>query len=289
MIIPCWQAACSFLEFCIGQHNVTNLDIALWDEKGTIGGVDYFGLISCIINDEKEDDIRSIYPSYYRFQIHSLGEKTGELFRVLNDGSKRPVLGFLPKSNTDISINRNKIRDLCTAFEVEFDYRKSDLSEPGIESLVQKLVEAVKQFKGENPGAIDEDEFSYVNSSTNAISKPARKKILSIYSRYQHTINKHILDFSISPVSNQADTSRETTAKNIGWLVKARNTITHSAGSVEEQIPNMIYSRLRVAVFCSVLERAGYTVEEIDKIIEDYFHGMVPLFRNKREVSDNAD
>ncbi len=118
MIEPCWQAVCTFLAFCTGQFNVTNLSIGLWDAKKGPGKLDLFGNIDCIINCDEVEDIRSIYPSYYRLPISILGEKVGTLFHLLSDKEAKPVLGFLRKTNTDITIDRNKIRDLCTAFEV---------------------------------------------------------------------------------------------------------------------------------------------------------------------------
>lgn len=110
MIEPCWQAVCTFLSFCIGQQNVTNLDIGLWDEEKNPGMLNCFGNITCEINNDKGDDIESIYPAYFRFQIGSLGEKVGSLFQILINAEKRPILGFFPRTNTDHSVDRNKIR-----------------------------------------------------------------------------------------------------------------------------------------------------------------------------------
>lgn len=273
MIEPCWQAVCTFLSFCVGQNNVTNLNIGLWDEERTPGMADYFGNIACSINCDQVEDIRTLYPAYYRFQINSLGEKVGSLFQLLNDVEKRPILGFLPRTNSDRAVDRNKIRELCTALEVEYDYRKDELSDPQINALVAQLKETVKQFRQKSSGKIDDNENSYINSSISAISRPARKKILCIYYRYKTIIDEYPMRFRLSPIMYQVNTSDEATEKDIGWIVKIRNSITHSTGITDFTIPNAIYARLTIAVFCSCLERSGYSIEEIADIIECYFNG----------------
>lgn len=48
-----------------------------------------------------------------------------------------------------------------------------------------------------------------------------------------------------------------------------------TSGITEQDIPNAIYPRLRVAIYCSVLVRAGYSIEEIVRIIEAYFNGRI--------------
>lgn len=65
------------------------------------------------------------------------------------------------------------------------------------------------------------------------------------------------------------------TRKDIQWLVRLRNNITHSSGTAEWDIPNAIYQRLQVAIYCSVLVRAGYPIEEIVTIIKAYFNGKM--------------
>mgnify|MGYP007083639567 FL=1 len=67
--------------------------------------------------------------------------------------------------------------------------------------------------------------------------------------------------------------SEDKTRDDIKWLVKLRNSITHSSAFTEQDIPNAIYSRLRVAVYCSVFTRAGYSSAEIAAIVNAYFNG----------------
>ena len=273
MIEPCWQAVCTFLSFCVGQNNVTNLNIALWDEERAPGMADFFGNIACSINCDQLEDIRALYPAYYRFQINSLGEKVGSLFQLLNDVEKRPILGFLPRTNSDRAVDRNKIRELCTALEVEYDYRKEELSDQWINELVVQLKETVKLFRQTNPDKIDDNENSYINSSISAISRPARKKLLRVFNRYKSIIDKYADHFRPLTFAYQTNTSDEATKMDIGWIVRTRNSITHSAGITDTVIPNRIYDRLKTSVFCSILERTGYSMEDIESIIEKYFYG----------------
>ena len=61
------------------------------------------------------------------------------------------------------------------------------------------------------------------------------------------------------------------TKKDIGWIVRIRNNITHSTEFTEAEIPNAIYFRLKLAVYCSILERSEYSLEEIADIMNKYF------------------
>ncbi len=139
----------------------------------------------------------------------------------------------------------------------------------GIDALVKKLKETVRQYRIDNPEIIDEKEYDYIYSSISVISKPARKKIQCIYNKYSKIIDEYM--------SRQVDVSPEATEKDIGWIVKVRNTITHSIGITDAQIPNCIFFRLKLALFCSVFERAGYSLEEIKTIINDYFEGTATI------------
>lgn len=114
----------------------------------------------------------------------------------------------------------------------------------------------------------------YIHSSLSVISWPLRKKIFCIYSRYKNIIEKHTADMFLHTAANRIDTSTEATEKDIGWIVKTRNNVTHSIGHTDSIIPNLIYNRLTIALFCSLLERTGYSIEEISQIIRSYFEGV---------------
>ena len=274
MIEHCWEAVCAFLAFCVGQLNVTTLSVGLWDQKNP-DKLDLFGNIDCIINSDKVDDIQSIYPTTYRFPVSILGEKVGQLFQLLNDKTRKPVLGFLRKTNSDIAVDRNKIRELCTACETEFDYRKEELSDSEINALVNALRTTVKQYKIDHPDAIAKDEYGYISSSISAISKPARKKILCIHKKYKDFVDSHFAGFTMFTPNDHPNVSDKQTEEDIGWLTKTRNSITHSAGVIDTEIPNYIFARLKVSVLCSILERASYSLEEIREIIDQYFSGII--------------
>ena len=71
---------------------------------------------------------------------------------------------------------------------------------------------------------------------------------------------------------DQFDFSESKTKEDIHWFVKLRNKITHASLSTEQDVPNAIYSRLITAIYCSALERAGYTYNEISAIIRKFFN-----------------
>jgi hypothetical protein len=269
MIETSWQAVCTFLTFCVGQFNVTDLYIRLWDIKDKIGIRGFQSTIYCQINGDKVEGIQFSFPAYYRFQADFLGDKAGCLFKLLNNKDTRPILSFLPRTNIDSSVDRNKVRDLCTALEVEYDYEKAEFADSGVASLICKLKEAVKDYKKENPGVLDDSTYSYVHGSLGLISFPAKEKLWRIYSKYIEVIKEEFKWAALSlPCSDFSETQ---TKKDIGWMVKIRNTITHTAGFADAEIPNAIYTRLRIAVYCSILKRSGYSLQEIAEIMKKYF------------------
>lgn len=267
MIETCWQAVCTLLTFCVGQFNVTDVRVGLWDANKKIGIAGVESLIKCKINNDKVKGLEYRHPMYYRYQIDYFGDKLGSLFKLLNYKDTKPILNFLPRANNDYSVDRNKIRDLCTSLEVEFDYRKEEISDPVVAALVGKLKEVVKDFKKENPGVLNDSIYDYIHGSLGLISSSAKEKIWRVYSRYATIIAETIKWIAMMPI-NCTDLQ---TRKDIGWLIKVRNEITHSVGLTESEIPNAIYTRLETAVYCSVFERAGYSLQEISDIMKKYY------------------
>lgn len=268
-IEDCRQIVCYFLAFCTGHLNVSNLQISLWDTGKRVGIFNWPGMIDCRVNSEEDDNIQFCGTPYNRLQIDWLGDKTGQLFELIGDENSRPVLSFLPKKNAERLINRNKIRDLCTALEVEYDARKAEFPD-STEEIVRILKETVKKYKKENPDALDERIYSYVHGTLDHISLPASEKAWRIYARYSSIIAEGYKQYFYDKPINLSEPE---TQKNIAWIIKVRNNITHSSGVQEQLIPNAIYTRLRIALYCSVLERSGYSIPEIEFIMQSYFTG----------------
>jgi hypothetical protein len=269
MIETSWQAVCTLLTFCVGQLNVTNLRVGLWDEKRKIGIAGFENLIRCRINSVKVESVEFSYPGWYRIHLDYLGEKVAALFELLNDRDKKPILGFLPRDNYDILVDRNKVRDLCTSLEVEYEYGEGASPDPQVVLLVNELKCAVKNFRITNPKAFDDEDrfYSYVFGALEHIRLPAAAKLWRVYTKYGEIIAEEIKWSTMTPVNF----SESQTRKDIGLIVRIRNDITHSTGFTEAEIPNAIYFRLKLAVYCSILERAGYSLQEIAAIMKQYF------------------
>jgi len=133
--------------------------------------------------------------------------------------------------------------------------------------LVDKLKVVVREFKKENPSVLDDSTYDYIHGSLGLISSPAKEKIWRVYSRYASIIDEEIKWATMLPIN----CTESQTRKDIGWLVKVRNAITHSVVFTDLEIPNAIYARFKMAVYCSVLERSGYTLQEVSNIIKKYF------------------
>lgn len=266
MMETCWQAVCTLLTFCLGAQNITDTHVGLWDEAQLVGTAPSNAPITCKINTEKIEGVQYQHPSNYRFQVDYFGEKLGILFKLLNCEKTRPILYFLPETNTDTYVTRNKIRDLCTSLEVEFDYLGEKVTNQIVADLVDQLKKHVKDFRKNNPDLLEESTYTYIFSSLGHISLPAKEKLWCVYKRYATIIDHEIMQTMLS-----IDCTESQTREDIAWLVKLRNNITHSVGLTMSQIPNAIYSRLKLAVFCSILERAGYTLIEISNIMSKYF------------------
>lgn len=282
MIETCWQSVCRFLAFCNGRFNVTNLEIRLWDTSHLIGPFPYAGLIQCQINDDKKEDIQELQDAFGRFQILSLNPKIGDLFKLINSNDTKPFLGFLPRNNYDLSVDSYKIRDLCTSIEAEDRLGQYSNSDEIVAPLIEELKKCVTKYKKENPGQLDDGTYSYISTTLQWISLPARKKAISLYSKYDTIIRDNYLRHLVGYL--RINTEQAQTEADIGWLIKLRNNITHTADMTSTEIPNAIFARMRVAVYCSILERAGYSLAEISKIIDEYSTGIVHKIENSKEV-----
>lgn len=267
MIENCWQGVCTLLAFCLGRYNVTDINIGLWDTKGKIGTTNFESLIHCKMNNDKIEGGEYKYLNHYHFQVEYLGEKIGSLFHLLNNEKTKPILSFMPRTNIDNNVDQSKIRDLCTALEVEYDYHNENEFDSALSQLVDELKVVVKNYKEKNPEMIETSTYDYIIGSLNHISLPARNKLWYVYSRYAPIIDERIN----RGIMLHIKCDEVQTKKDIGWFVKLRNNITHSAGFMETEIPNAIYSRLKIAVYCSVLERAAYSMQDISNIIKKYF------------------
>lgn len=271
MIEPCWQAVCTLLAFCVGQYNITDTNVGLWDKKQPIGIASFESQIACTINTDKVEGVEIKYPAFYRFQIDYLGEKLGNLFELLNCKNTRPVLDFLPRTNIDSGVDKNKIRELCTALEVEFDYLNEETDNSAVTMLIDNLKRQVKTFRKERPNILDDNTYDYIYGTLKHISLPAKEKLWRVYRRYAAIIESEIKQSTIVAIN----CNEPQTLKDIGWLVTLRNNITHSTKFTGSEIPNAIYARLKIAAYCSVFERSGYSLEEISDIIKRFFGRIV--------------
>ena len=273
LIEECWQATCYFLSFCTGHLNVTDLKISLWDNKTPkIYGAP--GIVRCQVNSEKIENIKFQEVPYNRFQIDWLGTRVGQLFELIGCADSRPHLGFLPKTNADINVDSHKIRDICTAFEVEYGFRVGEFESLNTKELVVCLKETIKRYKNDHPEQLSEDVYNSAYNSLSFILLPAREKVWRIYAQFKEVIDRGFKEMSWFSGTILNLTEKQTRA-DIQWLVRLRNNITHASRTTEQNIPNAIYSRLRVAIYCSTLVRAGYPIEEIATIIKAYFNGRV--------------
>lgn len=256
-----------------GHFNVTDLKVSLWDNKTPkIYGAP--GIVRCQVNSEKIENIKFQEVPYSRFQIDWLGTRVGQLFELIGCADSRPYLGFLPKTNADINVDSYKIRDICTAFEVEYGFRACEFESSDTKELVVRLKETIKRYRDDHPKQLSEDVYNSAYNSLSFISLPAREKVWRIYSQF-----KEVIDSGFKEMSRFSGTilnlTEAQTRTDIQWLVQLRNNITHAPKTTEQDIPNAIYSRLRIAIYCSTLVRAGYPIEEIAAIIKAYFSGRV--------------
>lgn len=180
----------------------------------------------------------------------------------------------MPKTNADINVDSHKIRDICTAFEVEYGFRACEFESLDTKELVARLKETIKRYRDDHPKQLSEDVYNSAYNSLSFISLPAREKVWRIYSQFKEVIDSGFKEMSRFSGTILNLTEAQTRA-DIQWLVRLRNNITHAPKTTEQDIPNAIYSRLRVAIYCSTLVRAGYPIEEIAAIIKAYFSGRV--------------
>ena len=257
----CYQAVCNFLAFCIGKLNIFDLQITLCNSTSCNNANLY-------INSNTEGIQLSVSTTKPFFQISDLGKKAGDLFKTIANEDTCPILSFMPKNDGDLVLDTMKLRELCSALELEFNYSKQTFEHIHlIDSLIKNLKSTVDCYKKDNFNAFSKKTYDHIYSTIDHISFAAADKFKMIYSRYKEYINKL---FSELYWGEDFDFSDDTTNENIDSIVKLRNSVTHSKLTNNECINNAIYDRLKWAFLCSVLARSGYSNEDIKAAINNF-------------------
>lgn len=191
LIEECWQSACYFLTFCTGHFNVSDFRISLWDEKKPIGTYGAPGVIDCQINSTTVENIKYTGQPYNRFQVSWLNDKVGRLFELIACKDSRPRLGFLPRTNTDIDVDSHEVRELCTAFEVEYQLREKEFEPDEPKELVEILKKTIRDYKKNHSGELSEDIYNSVVHLTLLVLFPFLQE--RKFGLYIHNVERRLM------------------------------------------------------------------------------------------------
>lgn len=237
--------------FLAVQNNIwfeTSLEIP--DKKGK----GYNDSAHCYIFDNFENycemGSRRVIP------IENLMDNIEKLLNVFSSQREYPYLQFLPSNNKEIgSIDFNKIRDLCTAFEKEFGLSNLKLDKV-LERLISELKTNVKNFAEKE--TIDKGTLDLVNGAIGHLSNPLRSKMRLMYENYKNIIDEI---FSNNKIYKNCSFSEDEFQK----FVKLRNDITHAGNTLWSDNVGIVYSIVEVMIYLACFDRMGVNIDLVKK------------------------
>lgn len=255
-----YRYALNLFQFCSARLNV-GMDIRLYQLSRS-------NPIYVKLNDGFSDYANDTLNFTQVIRLGFLDDKFSRLFQLLNDEQKKPYLLFLPSTNKYINrILYTDANDLCVSFEREYSKQNKKNSKEVVEEakkLTDKLLNVIKEYSGDNPEAIKAVKSkaeNILNSQLVNFSPSLREKICYFYSRYASEAK------SITQLQGHDELgitkfySDEEFENKIRQFIQIRNKASH-AGIIwnggEE-----IFIHLKLLVYYSILERAGFPIEKI--------------------------
>lgn len=260
-----YSYAMSLFQFCTGRLNV-HTEIRLYKKQFNdpifVKFVDGFP-------DYAEDAIDFTKVIRLRF----LDEKFSDLFKLLNDEERKPYLLFLPSRNGNANkVLYTDVNDLCVAFEREYakqENEESDEKKKAARELTEKLIDVIDDFK-DYPDDVKRKARNILNAQLKAFSPSLKEKILYFYEKYRDEL-KSITEIEKHDKYGIAEFYTDDSFKKlIGKFIDIRNKASHAG--IQWNGGEKIFTHLKILVYYSVLERAGFSVKDISCMLS-YLYG----------------
>jgi hypothetical protein len=259
-----YSYAMNLFQFCTGRLNV-HTEIRLFkrefDDPIFVNLIDGFP--------DYADDVINFTQV---IRLDFLGEKLPNLLRLLNNKDEMPYLLFLPSRNENANkVLYTNVNDLCVAFEMEYAKLKNEASEDkkkAARELAEKLTKEVDSVEN-CPDDVKEKAKNILNAQLKAFSPSLKEKIIYFYEKYAAELRTivEIKDhdkLGISEFYTDSDFK-----KMIGKFIEIRNRASHAG--VQWNGGEKIFTHLKMLVYYSVLERAGFSVKDISMMLSWLF------------------
>lgn len=251
-----YSYAMGLFQFCTGRLNV-HTEIRLYknqfNEPIFVKLVDGFP-------DYAEDAIDFTKVIRLRF----LDKNFSDLFKLLNDEEKKPYLLFLPSRNGNANkVLYTDVSDLCVAFEREYakqENYESDEKKKAARELTEKLIDVIDGFK-DYPDDVKRKARNILNAQLKAFSPSLKEKILFFYEKYGDEL-KTITEIKNHDKYGIAEFYTDDSFKKmIGKFIDIRNKASHAG--IQWNGGEKIFTHLKILVYYSVLDRAGFSIKDI--------------------------
>lgn len=197
----------------------------------------------------------------HNIMFNDISENLPRLVKLLYDskeGEQTISLGFIPDNDDKSHIMTNeKVRQICSAIECELKFA-SDLNlekDKVLRELSKLAAEVVKDFRKEHT-EIDNSSYNSILTSIGYWSLPLSEKVKALFRKYEEFIIK--LNRSQIVV----------TEESIGRFIQYRNDITHGKHRTLDEEIAITGHLLCGVIYCCVLERIGFTMEEIKHLCD---------------------
>lgn len=259
-----YSYAMNLFQFCTGRLNV-HTEIRLY--KNQFNDPIFVNLIDGF--PDYADDVINFTQV---IRLNFLGEKLPDLFRLLNNEDEMPYLLFLPSRNGNANkVLYTDVNDLCIAFEREYARQKNEASEDkkkAARELAEKLTKDIDSVEN-CPDDVKRKAKNILNAQLKAFSPSLKEKIIFFYEKYGAEL-KSIVEIrdhdklGISEFYTDCDFK-----KMIGKFIEIRNRASHAG--VQWNGGEKIFTHLKILVYYSALERAGFSVEYISMMLSGLF------------------
>lgn len=167
-------------------------------------------------------------------------------------------IGFLPENDADFGVlTKNRVRDICSALEVEMDLAKIKASKGAeLEELIEEVKNKVKEYEKNENTKIPENTYKNIFNSIGNWGDSVADRVNKAWDMYEQDImpleKYYKIDFN-------NDKMHECIAK----FVSVRNRITHKGfNELDDDLAGTAIV-LSALVYCMAMSRLGIEEEKI--------------------------
>ena len=263
-IFKYYSLALRLFQFCAGRLNV-RADIRLY-QKG----------ISAPILTKYKDGYSDYANDTLNFtqviNLLCLEKKFMDLFNLLSNKKASPYLEFLPYANKYAgSILYTNVNDICIAFEKEYKFLFESENAANIKAaknLADDLLKYIEQNES-IPDPVRQKANNIIGSNLKNFSPSTKEKIIAVYNKFSNIIKCITQPEGHDIYGITKFYSDDEFRKQIRDFVNIRNTASHAG--VKWNDSKFIFMHLKLLIYYSVLDRAGFTQCESSCILSNLF------------------